>query len=77
MRTKTKSVLMRFVKAFIGSALAAIASIVVSKLQGVSTWSDLLISLQQLAFVGTTAGITGLILAGEKAFSWKDVPPQE
>lgn len=68
-----KSVLNRFLKAFIGGAVASIS---ITAVQSAHTFSELNTAGLALGFALFQGGIVGILLAAEKYASWSDTPPQ-
>ena len=59
----TKSVLMRFIRAYVSGAVASM--VVVMSFSG-NSWSQLGTWLSALALAGIVGGITGVIMAADK-----------
>jgi hypothetical protein len=66
---KARSIINRLAKAFIGGALGNIAllTIVMPK-----NWAEISTVLAMVTFACLAGGITGVILALQKWYSWKD-----
>jgi len=65
--TKTKAILMRFVKAFVGGFTGAILAAGIAQASG---WANFTSILDALLIVGLTGGISGLLLALQKWATW-------
>jgi hypothetical protein len=68
MDTKTKVVLVRFVRAFIAGAVSTMALITIND---VSNWTDLAYAINALIISGVVGGINGFLLAVDKLVRWK------
>lgn len=69
MSIKTKAILKRFVKGFVAGAVASMLTVAIpSKLSfpDIKSWFYLML------LAGITGGVTGLLLAIQKALSWKE-----
>ena len=66
---KVRSIINRFLKAFISGALSAMGLITIAMPQN---WTEVPILLSMLALAGMYGGLTGVIMAGQKWYSWKD-----
>lgn len=64
---KYQAVLRRFAKAFLSGFFTGCILITVSNIH---LWADLWSALNALALAGVVGGINGIILAGQKYFSW-------
>lgn len=60
-----KSVIKRFIKGAIAGAIPILGVTV-------TNWTDFGVFLNSLAIAGLFGGVTGLILASEKAYNWED-----
>jgi hypothetical protein len=66
---KVRSILNRFLKAFISGAFSAMALMTIAM---PSNWEEMAKILAMLALAGMYGGVTGLIMAGQKWASWVD-----
>ncbi len=67
MSEKSKSILMRFVKAFVGGFTSSILVVGIAQASG---WANFTSILDALLIVGLTGGISGLLLALQKWATW-------
>ncbi len=67
---KYNAVLLRFGKAFIAGAFSTAGS--VTYFAGVKTWGELGTALGALGVSLVIGGITGVLMAGEKWYNWKE-----
>ena len=67
MNIKTKSIIMRFVKAFIGGFTSSILVVGIAQATG---WAEFASILNALLIVGLIGGLSGLLLALQKWASW-------
>lgn len=72
---KIKSTLKRFLKVFLGSSFGAMATIVIgyATTHQLEVLNDLPTFINALATAGIAGGISGVVLAGQKWFSWTDI----
>jgi hypothetical protein len=69
MSTKTKSVLMRFVKGIIAGAVSAMGMVTIIE---PTVWNDFTTIFGSLLLAGAFGALNGLLLALNKWASWQD-----
>jgi hypothetical protein len=69
MSEKTKSILMRFVKAAVSGIFSALSLITLAMPQN---WTEVPALLSMLSLACLYGALTGIIMAGQKWYSWKD-----
>jgi len=67
---KARSVINRFVKAFISGAFSALGLVTIAMPQN---WTEVPTLLSMLSLSAMYGGMTGIIMAGQKYFSWKEI----
>jgi formate/nitrite transporter FocA (FNT family) len=66
---KARSIINRFLKAFISGAFSALGLITIAMPQN---WTEVPMLLSMLALSAMYGGLTGVIMAGQKWASWKE-----
>lgn len=66
---KARSIINRFVKAFVSGAFSAMGLITIAM---PSNWQEMGTVLAMLALACMYGGVTGVIMAGQKWYSWVD-----
>jgi len=69
MNTKLKATIKRFLKVFISSSIAAMATITINQ---ATSWNDIIPLLSNLALAGIIGGIAGVIAGAEKWLFWTE-----
>ena len=69
MSIKIEAIIKRFVKAFISGAFTSMGLIAITT---PANWGDLKVLVTILAFAAIGGGLNGVIMAGQKWYSWKE-----
>lgn len=64
-----KSILVRFLKGAVAGAIAQMGLVSINSPQ---IWADFIPLLNSLGVAATFGAITGILLAGQKFYSWKE-----
>lgn len=68
---KAKSIAFRFLKAFVAGSVSTLGTI--TYFAGVTTWTQLAVALNALLLALVIGGISGVLMAAEKWYSWETV----
>jgi len=66
---KVRSIINRFAKAFVSGAFSSLALMTIAIPQN---WTEVPQLLSMLTLAALYGGLTGVIMAGQKWYSWKD-----
>ncbi len=66
---KVRSIINRFLKAFISGAFSALGLVTITMPQN---WTEIPTILSMLSLAALYGGVTGIIMAGQKWYSWTE-----
>jgi len=67
---KARSIINRFTKAFVSGAFSALGLITLAT---PANWTEVPQLLSMISLAAVYGGLTGIIMAGQKWYSWKEV----